>query len=69
MVIMAGTQLESEDSLTLFVPNALGCPMSATPPRQTLDLLNLSWWKREVEEMIKRLGRGGLGVALWSGRI
>ena len=55
MVIMAGARLESEDSLTLFVPNALGCPMPATPPGQTLDLVSLSWWKREVEKMIKRL--------------
>lgn len=38
----------------LFVPYALGCPMPATPPWQTLGLMNLSWWKREVEEMIKR---------------
>jgi hypothetical protein len=55
MVIMAGARLESEDSLTLFVPYALGCPMPATPPWQTLGLMSLSWWKREVEEMIKRL--------------
>ena len=54
MVIMGGAQLESEDSLTLFVPYALVCPMPATPPWQTLDLMSLSWWKREVEEMIKR---------------
>ena len=52
--------------LTLFIPNALGCPMPATPPRQTLDLLSLSWWKREVEEMIKRLRGSGFGDALWS---
>jgi len=55
--------------LTLFVPNALGCSMSATPPWQALDLLSLSWWKREVEEMIKRLRGSGLGDALWSGRV
>ena len=55
MVIMAGTRLESEDSLTLFVPYTLGCSMPATPSWQTLDLMSLSWWEREVEEMIKRL--------------
>ena len=55
MVVMAGAQLESEDSLTLFVPYALGRPMPATSPWKTLGLMGLSWWKREVEEMIKRL--------------
>jgi len=69
MVIMAGAQLESENSLTLFVPYALGCPMPAAPPWQTLGLVSLSWWKREVEEMIKRLRRSGLGDTLWSGRV
>jgi hypothetical protein len=39
--------------LTLFVPDALGCAMPATPPWYTLHLMSLSWWKREVEEMIK----------------
>lgn len=53
--------------LTLFVPNALGCSMPATPPRQALDLLSLSWWKREVEEMVERLRGSGFGDALWSG--
>jgi len=53
--------------LTLFVPNALRSSMPATPPWQTLDLLSLSWWKREVEEVIKRLRGSGFGDALWSG--
>jgi hypothetical protein len=57
------------EKLTLFVPNAMDRPMPATPPWQTLGLLRLSWWKGEVEEMIERLRGGGLGDALWSGRV
>jgi hypothetical protein len=61
---------ELEVSLTLFIPNSMwSCHMPAAPPWQTLDLMSLSRWKREVEEMIERLRGSGLGDALWSGRV
>jgi hypothetical protein len=53
-------------TLTLFVPDALGCTMLATPPWDALHLVDLSRWKRKVEKMIDRLRGGGFRDPLWS---